>query len=79
MLGASLSSVNAAVDGFVKGASIELKNGVRINSVAPTVVEESPGYFPFFHGTIPVSMQRVANAYKKSVLGAQTGQVYFVL
>ncbi len=79
VLGASLSSVNAAVDGFVKGASIELKNGVRINSVAPTVVEESPGYFPFFHGTIPVSMQRVANAYKKSVLGAQTGQVYFVL
>lgn len=79
VLGASLSSVNAAVDGFVKGASIELKNGVRINSVAPTVVEESPGYFPFFHGTIPVSMQRVASAYKKSVLGAQTGQVYFVL
>jgi len=79
VLGASLSSVNAGVDGFVKGAAIELKNGVRINSVAPTVVEESPGYFPFFPGTIPVSMARVAHAYKKSVLGSQTGQVYLVL
>lgn len=78
-LGASLSSVNAAIDGFVKGAAIELENGVRVNSVAPTVVEESPGYFPFFPGTIPVSMQRVAGAYVKSALGAQTGQVFKVL
>ena len=74
--GASLSSVNLAIDGFVKGASIELKNGVRINAVAPSVVEESPIYFPFFPGTEPVAMKKVANAYVKSVLGAQTGKVY---
>ncbi|MBC6112406.1 short chain dehydrogenase [Pedobacter fastidiosus] len=73
---ASLSSINAAVDGFIRGAAIELKNAVRINSVSPTVVEESPDYFPFFPGTIPVSMEAVAAAYNKSVLGAQTGQVY---
>jgi NAD(P)-dependent dehydrogenase (short-subunit alcohol dehydrogenase family) len=73
---ASLSSINAAVDGFIRGASIELKNGVRINSVSPTVVEESPDFFPFFPGTIPVSMKAVAAAYVKSVLGAQTGQTY---
>src|SRR6201995_1821547 len=46
VLGANLSAVNAAVDGFIRSAAIELDNGVRINSVAPTVVEESPGYFP---------------------------------
>lgn len=75
---ASLSSINAAIDGFVRGAAIELKNAVRINSVSPTVVAESPEYFPFFVGTIPVSMEAVASAYKKGILGAQTGQTYRV-
>jgi len=76
VLGTSLSSINAAVNGFVKGAAIELENGVRINAVAPDVVEESPHYFPFFHGHEPVSMQKVTLAYVKAVLGNQTGQVY---
>lgn len=76
--GASLSAINAAVDGFVIGAAIELENGVRINSVSPGVVEESPGYFPYFPGHTPVSMATVTQAYVKSVLGAQTGQVYKV-
>ncbi|MFT3702556.1 MAG: short chain dehydrogenase [Agriterribacter sp.] len=79
VLGASLSSVNAGINGFVKGVAIELENGVRINAVAPDVVEDSPGYFPFFHGHQPVAMNKVALAYVKSVLGAQTGQVYKVI
>lgn len=79
VLGSAVSAVNGALDSFVKAAAIELENGVRINTVAPTVVEESPEYFPFFKGQIPVSMHRVAQAYVKSVLGAQTGQVYPVL
>ena len=78
VLGASLSAVNGAIDGFVRGAAIELKNGVRINAVGPDVVEESPGYFPFFHGHEPVSMHRVTLAYIKSVLGAHTGKTYYV-
>jgi NAD(P)-dependent dehydrogenase (short-subunit alcohol dehydrogenase family) len=78
VLGASLSAVNAAINGFVCGASIELKKGIRINAVAPDVVEESPAYFPFFPGRIPVSMLRVTQAYLRSVLGAQTGQTYKV-
>jgi len=77
--GASLSAVNAAIDGFVRGAAIELKNGVRINSVGPDVVEESPHYFPFFPGHIPVSMHKVTQAYLKSVLGAHTGKCYKVV
>lgn len=77
--GASLSAVNAAIDGFARGASIELKNGLRINSVAPGVVEESPQYFPFFPGHIPVSMHKVTQAYLKSVLGAHTGKTYKVV
>jgi len=77
--GASVSSINAALDGFVRGAAIELENGVRINSIAPDVVVESPGYFPFFPGHIPVSMHKVAQAYVKSVLGAATGKTYTVV
>lgn len=79
VLGASLSAVNAAIEGFVRGAAIELKNGIRINAVAPDVVEESPGYFPFFPGHEPVSMHRVTLAYIKSVLGAHTGKTYEVI
>jgi NAD(P)-dependent dehydrogenase (short-subunit alcohol dehydrogenase family) len=79
VLGASLSAVNAAIDGFVRGAAIELKNGTRINAVAPDVVEESPAYFPFFPGHEPVSMHRVTLAYIKSVLGAHTGKTYQVI
>lgn len=78
VLASSVSAINAGIDGFVRGAAIELDNGVRINSVSPTVVEDSPAYFPFFPGQIPVTMERVTSAYLKSVLGAQTGQVFKV-
>ncbi len=75
VLGANLSTVNGAINSFVKAAAIELDNGVRINAVSPGVFEESPDYFPFFPGHIPVKMDRVTQAYLKSVLGALTGEV----
>jgi len=78
VLGVNLSTVNGAIDSFVKAAAIELENGVRINSISPGVVEDSPGYFPYFQGHIPITMERLAQAYIKSVLGAQTGQVFKV-
>lgn len=76
--GANLSAVNGAINGFVIGAAIELSNGVRINAVSPGVVEDSPSYFPFFPGQIPVAMPKVVTAYVRSVLGASTGQVFKV-
>lgn len=79
VFGTSVSAINGALDSFVKAAAIELEDGVRINAVGPDVVEESPGYFPYFPGRIPVTMNRVAQAYVKSVLGGQTGQVYNVV
>lgn len=78
VLGANLSAVNAAVEGFGRSAALELENGVRINTVSPGVVEESPAYFPFFPGQTPVAMDRVAAAYVRSVLSADTGKVYAV-
>lgn len=75
LTGANASVANGAVEAFVRAAAIELENGVRINAVSPTVVEESPAYFPYFPGHIPVPMKQVIYAYHKSVLGAGTGQV----
>lgn len=74
-LAANLTAVNNAVEGFVKAAAIELSNGVRINAVSPSLVEDAPHFIPFFPGQIPVSMHRVEQAYLKAVLGFGTGQV----
>jgi len=50
--GAAAMTVDAAVNGFVRAASTELTNDVRINVVAPGVVEDSPQLFPYFPGHI---------------------------
>lgn len=76
--GTSVTTVNAAIDGFVKASAVELENGIRINAIAPDVVEESPMYFPYFPGHIPQTMHQVAQAYVRSVLGVQTGKTYQV-
>lgn len=72
---ANASAANAAVEGFVRAAAIELEKGIRINAVSPTVIENSPQYFPFFPGDIPVTMQQLEYGFRKSVFGANTGQV----
>lgn len=72
---ANASAANAAVEGFVKGAAIELEKGIRINAVSPGVIENSPQYFPFFPGEVPVTMEQLEYGFRKSVFGANTGQV----
>jgi NAD(P)-dependent dehydrogenase (short-subunit alcohol dehydrogenase family) len=72
---ANASAANAAVEGFVRGAAIELENGIRINAVSPTVIENSPQYFPFFPGEMPVTMKQLELGFRKSMFGANTGQI----
>ena len=72
---ANASAANGAVEGFVRAAAIELENGIRINAVSPTVIENSPHYFPFFPGDIPVTMQQLEYGFRKAVFGANTGQI----
>ena len=79
VMGANVSTMNGAINGFVKGTAIELENSVRINAVSPDIVEESTAYFSYFPGHVPVTMSRVTQAYVKSVMGGQTGQIYKVL
>ncbi len=72
---ANASAANAAVEGFVRAAAIELENGIRINAVSPTVIENSPQYLPFFPGEMPVTMKQLEYGFRKSIFGANTGQV----
>jgi NAD(P)-dependent dehydrogenase (short-subunit alcohol dehydrogenase family) len=72
---ANASAANGAVEAFVRATAIELENGIRINAVSPTVIENSPHYFPFFPGDIPVTMQQLEFGFRKAVFGANTGQV----
>lgn len=72
---ANASAANCAVEGFVRAAAIELENGIRINAVSPTVIEASPQYFPYFPGDIPVTMKQLEFGFRKSVFGANTGQI----
>ena len=77
--GAGATMVNSAVEGFARGAAIELPRGIRINVVSPTLLTESlDAYGPFFRGFETVPASRVALAYSRSVEGAQSGQVYKV-
>lgn len=77
--GANATTVSAAIEGFVRAAAIELPRGIRINTVSPSVLQESLGtYGPFFRGFEAVPASRVALAYSRSVEGRQTGKVYKV-
>ena len=66
---------NAAVEGFVRAAAIELPP-VRINAVSPTLLAESVDrYGAAFRGFEPAPAARVALGYSRSVEGAETGQI----
>jgi NAD(P)-dependent dehydrogenase (short-subunit alcohol dehydrogenase family) len=74
--GSAASLANGAVEAFVRAAAIEIAPQ-RINAVSPTVFTESlDAYGAFFPGMEPVDLARVAQAFVRSVEGAQTGQVY---
>jgi len=79
LAGAVASTVNGAVEAFVRAAAIELPRGIRINVVSPNVLTEAMhAYAPYFRGFEPVSAARAAMAFARSVEGRQTGQVYKV-
>ncbi len=76
---AAAAAVSGALEGFARAAAVELSKGLRINVVSPTILKESEAQFgPFFPGVIPVEGWRVAQAYKRAILGVQTGRVYKV-
>ena len=77
--GSNAAAVNAAVEGFVKGAAIELPRGLRINAVSPTLLTESlAAYGALFPGVETVPAARAALAYVRSIEGPLTGRVFRV-
>jgi NAD(P)-dependent dehydrogenase (short-subunit alcohol dehydrogenase family) len=75
---ADVTTVDAALEGFVRAAAMELRN-IRINAVSPTVLTESLDiYASYCPGFESVPAARVALAYRRSVEGIQTGRVYRV-
>jgi hypothetical protein len=65
----SATTINGAIEHFVKGPPASCQ-GIRINVVSPTVLEESMGkYADFFPGFVPVPAARVAQAYKNRYWG----------
>ena len=78
--GANATAVNAALEGFARGAACELlPRGLRINVVSPNVLVESlADYGAYFPGFEAVTAQRASLAYQRSVEGVQSGQVFNV-
>jgi NAD(P)-dependent dehydrogenase (short-subunit alcohol dehydrogenase family) len=71
---ASVSLVNAGLEGFVRAAALELPRGIRINVVSPGWITDTLKAL----GMDPaggVSPSVVARAYVRSVEGSETGQV----
>lgn len=71
--GAAISMVNAGVEGFVRGAAVELPRGIRINAVSPPWVSETleaMGRDP--SSGLPAAT--VATAYVEAVHGSRNGE-----
>lgn len=74
--GVTASTVNRAVEGFVMAAACEMPRGIRINVVSPNMLVESEAkYKTAFPGVKAVPGADVALAFKRSVMGIQTGQI----
>jgi NAD(P)-dependent dehydrogenase (short-subunit alcohol dehydrogenase family) len=69
-----VSLVNSALEGFARGAALDLPRGIRINAVAPGWVTETL-VARKMDPSSGISAEQVADAYVRSVEGAMTGQV----
>jgi NAD(P)-dependent dehydrogenase (short-subunit alcohol dehydrogenase family) len=71
---ASISMVNAGIEGFVRAAALELTRGIRVNAVSPIWVTETLKAMGWdTAGSMPAA--QVALAYRESVEGARNGEV----
>jgi len=72
----SPAMVNGGIHSFVKAASLELGNSVRINVVSSGLVEDAVDkYEAYFPGHNAIPMDKVINAYVKSVEGQANGKI----
>lgn len=75
----SAAMVNGAIHSFVKAVVLELDT-LRVNAVSAGLVEDAyEKYKDYFPGHNAVSMNKVVNAYIKSVEGKINGEIVHVL
>ena len=71
---ASISMVNAGLEGFVRAAALEMPRGLRINVVSPPWVKETLVALGMdSSGGMPA--EKVAQAYRASTSGTRSGTV----
>ncbi|MGA8854680.1 MAG: short chain dehydrogenase [Christiangramia sp.] len=76
----SAAMVNGGIHSFVKAVALELEQGQRINAVSADLVEDAKDkYEEYFPGHTPVAMDKVADGYKKSILGKINGEIIRIL
>jgi NAD(P)-dependent dehydrogenase (short-subunit alcohol dehydrogenase family) len=71
---ASISMVNAGLEGFVRAAALEVKRGIRVNVVSPIWVKETMEAMGM-DASEGMSAFQTALAYKESVEGKRNGEV----
>lgn len=71
---ASISMVNAGLEGFVRAAALELSRGIRLNAVSPPWVTETLIALKM-DPALGMPASAVAQAYLASVEGTMTGQI----
>ena len=72
----SPAMVNGGIHSFVKAAALELGNRIRINVVSSGLVEDAvKKYEAYFPGHNPIPMNKVINAYVKSIEGRLNGKI----
>ena len=72
----SAALVNGGIHAFVKAAALEMDRGLRVNAVAPGLVEASAEkYGSFFPGHLAISMESAVSGYIRSVEGKGNGQI----
>ncbi|MEL6918550.1 MAG: short chain dehydrogenase [Bacteroidota bacterium] len=73
---ASAAMVNGGIHSFVKAASLEMVNGIRLNVVSSGMVEDAyEKYKDYFPGHNPIPMPKVINGYVRSVKGKINGEI----
>jgi len=72
----SAAMVNGALHSFVQAVALEIENGIRVNVVSLGMVEDSyERYAESFPGHIAIPMNKVVNAYVRSVNGRRNGEI----
>ncbi|BDD11917.1 short chain dehydrogenase (plasmid) [Fulvitalea axinellae] len=73
--GLTMTMINLALEGFVKGAAVELEDGMTINAISPSFAKETMellGIDPKYG----VPAMEFAGLYEKALDEGQTGRIY---